>query len=135
MILEETEAIERFESPLNLLNRLKSELRTPHRNASSANIVSQVLTSTDIIPNLDEKLSQGSLKSKAASIMNSALDELQIKLVDIQRPKELANIVESMSRVITAQNEKIEADNRPQILIYAPSQVSEEHFETIYVKE
>jgi len=135
MILEEAEAIERFESPLNLLNRLKSELRSPRRNASSTNIVSHEVTSSDIIPNLDEKLSQGSLKSKAALIMNSALDELQVKLSDIQRPKELANIVESMNRVITAANEKIEADNRPQILIYAPSQVAEEHFETIYVKD
>jgi len=133
MILDELEVQERIESPMNLLNRLKDSLSSP--SARKSDIVSLPPSSEDIIDNLDDKLSHGSLKSKASAIMNSCLDELKTRIPEVQKVEKLAAIAESMNKVITAQTDRKEGVVAPQIVVYAPSFVREESFETIYVRE
>ena len=134
MILDEIEVKERLESPLNLMNRLKS--LTSHK--SNENIIpSSPPSSEQIIEDLEEKLAFGSIKSKAASIMISAMDELKLRLPEVEKPEKLAAIAAEMSKVVTAQNDKSnkEGNRNNQFIIYSPSFINEEHFETIYARE
>lgn len=134
MILNETEVTERMSSPMNLLNRLKS-ITNPHKPQS--NIPSLPPTASEVIDDLEDKLAYGSIRSKAAGIMIAAMDELKVKIADVQKPEQLARIAESMSKVVNAKNENTEKDrlNTPQFILYAPQFHREDHYETIYARE
>ena len=139
MILEENEALERLESPLNLLNRLRRELNDGNplnRKSSNTQIISIPPTVDKLVEDLEEKLKYGTLKSKAAAIMSSALDELKAKLPEVKTEK-LSAIAESMNKIIVAQttDKKDDNDNKPQIIMYAPQFIHEEAFEVIHVRE
>lgn len=132
MILEETEAIERFESPLNLLNRLKSQLS---KSSQRSNIVSIPPSSKDIIADLDEKLKFSGLKTKAAGIMSDCLDELKTRVSEI-RPERLATVAAEMNKIVTAEADKNkDLQSQPQFVVYSPTFITEDHFDTVYVKE
>jgi hypothetical protein len=127
MILPESEVKERIESPMNLLNRLKT-LTNPHKPTHP----SLPPSSSDIIPNLDEKIGFGSVKAKAMSIMTTAMDELKNRLPEVQRPEKLAAIAAEMGKVVNNMQDRGDADRRVgQIIIFAPSLVSEREFEVI----
>jgi len=134
MILDEREAIERFESPLNLLNRLKSGLS---RHKSNTSIPSIPPSSSEIIEDLEEKLKYGGLKSKAADIMHDCLIELKNRITEVDKPTQLAAVAETMNKIISAEdkNKLNNNENKPQFIVYAPRFISEEHFDTIYVKD
>jgi hypothetical protein len=126
MILEEVEVMERVESPLNLLNRLRTQ-------TSKQLVVPSIPPgSAEVINNLDEKLAYGSLKSKAAGIMNEAMNELRNRLPEVQRPEKLAAIAEQMSKVINNAQTRTETDVRVgQIIVYAPQIVTEDRFDVV----
>ncbi len=132
MILDELEVRERLESPLNLLNRLRSTTTNKHR----INIIPSLPpTSSEIIDNLEDKIGLGSIKSKAAGIMVSALDELKNRLPEVTKPKELASIAEQMNKVISVQESK-NGDNSlkiGQVIIYAPKILTEDSYDVIDV--
>lgn len=138
MILNETEVTERMNSPMNLLNRLRTATSAPRGKQNPfENIVSvpQPL-SKDIIPDLDEKLSSKSLKNKANNIMNMAMDELTLKISETSKPAELAKIAAEMNKIVVAETEANRGqDNRPQFILYAPQFSNENHYETIYARE
>ena len=124
MIISDIEATERYESPLNLLNRLKSCSQSP------ANHPAIPPTSEAIIDDLQGKLNTGSSKSKALNLMNAAIDELRVRLPEVSRPEKLASIAADMSKIVTAQVIKNENNNRiGQIIVYAPKIVTEDRFE------
>lgn len=132
MILPEEEVIERLESPTNLMNRLRSAFN-PHKKSNIPSIPSP--TAKDIIPDLDEKISIGTTKFKAMSIMNSAMDELKNRLPEIQKPEKLAAIAYEMGKIVVSQNQQAINDNRiGQIIVYSPRIVSEENFEVVDMK-
>lgn len=138
MILDEIEIKERFESPANLLNRLKSQLSKSNSHNSNNNMIPSIPPSSDqIIEDLEDKLKHGGLKSKAAAIMDTCLDELKGRIPDIQKPEKLAAIAAEMNKVIIAEDKNRNSDrsDAPQIIIYSPEFINEEHFETIYVRE
>jgi len=130
MILDEIEVKERLESPLNLLNRLK-DLTNSHRKTS----IPSLPPDSSIIEDLNEKIAFGSIKSKAAGIMSSALDELKQRLPEVIKPKELASIAETMSKVVSTQEGKNGDNNTKigQIVIYCPQVVSETGYDVIDV--
>ena len=129
MLLDEKELKLRIESPLNLLNRLRS-ITNPH-----ASIPSLPPKSAEIIDNLESKIAEGGIKTKAIGIMNAAMDELHKRMPEVQRPEKLASIAESMSKVVNNATSKNDNDNvrTPQIIIYAPQVLREEHFDIIDV--
>ena len=138
MILEESEVLERFESPLNLLNRLKNNLskKTVDSNGRPQNIIPFLPPTTDqIIEDVEDKLKHGGLKSKAAAIMSDAMDELHKRLPEVQRPEKLASIAAEMNKVIGDKVKDPEDTKHAQIIIYAPQHRSETHFEVITVNE
>ena len=127
MLLPENELRERLESPSNLLNRLKS-ITNPH----ASNIPSLPPKSGDIIDDLEDKISIGSIKSKASSIMAAAMDELKTRLPEVHKPERLASIAAEMGKVINNIEAKPQAENRTaQIIIYAPQIVSEDTFNVV----
>jgi len=134
MILNEVEVTERMNSPMNLLNRLRSTVRPGNKHNNL--IPSLPPTSTDIIEDLESKLQYGSIKSKAAGIMIAAMDELKTRLPEVTKPETLARVAESMSKVINAEtaNNK-DRINPPQFHLYAPQFNNENHYETIYARE
>ncbi len=134
MIINETEVTERMNSPMNLLNRLQAA--NGHKRNQTP-IISIPPSSSDIIDNLEEKLSYGSIKSKAANIMIAAMDELQKRLPETQKPEQLARITESMSKVVNAEtvNEKTDKLHGPQFVLYAPQFHEETHYEVIHSRE
>ena len=132
MLIPESEALERLESPSNLMNRLRA-IVNPHSKTVIPTIPPP--TASDIIPNLDEKISYTSTKQKAMAIMNSAMNELQNRLPEVQRPEKLAAIAAEMGKIVIAQNNQSITDNRiGQIIVYSPRIVSEEQFETVDMK-
>lgn len=137
MILNESEVTERMSSPLNLLNRLRDITNSPKKSVHNPHSIISIPPKTeDIIPDLDEKLAYGSIKTKAAGIMIQAMDELKTRVQDAKTPSELAKIAENMSRIVNAEEEKPQnKDNRPQIVFYSPQINQENHYETIYARE
>lgn len=70
--------------------------------------------------------------------MIAAMDELKIKLPEVQKPEQLARIAESMSKVVNAENENLKNRgdaNKPAFIIYSPQFNNENHYETIYARE
>ena len=128
MILTDSEMKERLESPVNLLNRLRAL-------SSPAPIVTLPPTSSELIPDIDDKINDTKRKSKA--ILNKALDELSSRMPEVQKPEKLAQIAYEMSRAI-AQQEAKEIPQTPlaaQIVIYAPQVQSIENFDIVDVQE
>lgn len=132
MILPEHELRERMESPLNLLNRLRN-ITNPHKKSPIPQLPP---SSEEIIEDLEDKITTGSIKSKALGIMSSAMDELKNKLPEVQKPEKLAAIAAEMNKVLNSTDSKRD-DTKPQaqIIIYAPQVVLEETFNMVELVE
>ena len=136
MLLSDDEIKERIESPLNLLNRLKSTLNRTIHPSSSSQHPALPPSAEDIIDDLDDKLKNTSTRSKAAGILNAAMDELKIRIPDVQKPEKLAQIAAEMSKVISNHDNKPNTGNTVgQIIVYAPQVVSLDNFDIIDVAE
>lgn len=138
MLLTEQDAIERMESPLNLMNRLRAISQNQTR-AKIIDIPTIPPKSEELVEDLEDKISQASIRSRASQVLTKTLRKLDesIEAVDIDKPERLAKIAESMSRVVAAEKNKNDDDgkNRPQYIVYAPQIISEQHFETIVAKD
>lgn len=135
MILPEDEIRERIESPLNLLNRLKRAISPHHSHQHSHQHPAIPPTSAEIIPDLNEKIAYGSVKSKAMSIMTKAMEELDNRIPEVQRPEKLAAIAAEMGKVVNGMQDKADNDRRVgQIIIYAPRIIAEQDFEYVDVQ-
>lgn len=132
MILDDIEIAARIESPLNLLNRLKSSLtkRVPGHN----HIPSIPPTTDQLIEDIEDKIKYGTIKSKASAIMVDALDQLHNRLPEVQRPEKLSQIASDMNKVIGVKVESKSVSNA-QVIIYAPQHNSETHYEVLHVAE
>lgn len=133
MILEQNDAQERLDSPNNLMNRLKELTQT---KSGQSDIPSLPPSADKLIDNLEDKLKIGGLKSKAADILSTVLDELKNRLPEV-KPDRMHLVADSMNRILTAETAKrdISGDGKPSIIIYAPQQHIESHYETITVTE
>lgn len=135
MILSDDEIQERIESPLNLLNRLRSTVdRRP--NSHPTQHPSLPPSSSDIIPDLEDKIKNSSTRAKATGIMHAAMDELKLRMPEVQKPERLAQIATEMSKVLANQ----EANGgktgiTSQIIIYAPQIQPLDNFDIIDVTE
>lgn len=129
MLLDEEELKSRLESPLNLLNRLKNVTTKP-------NIPSLPPSSDEVIENLEDKITIGSIKGKALNLMSSALDELKNKLPEVSRPEKLAAIAADMGKVFDKIDVKRDSQvAQAQIIIYAPKIVNEEVFNVVQLTD
>lgn len=129
MLLSETELKARIESPLNLLNRLRLETSSKSKSVSIPCIPP---TAEELINDLDKKLDTSTARSKATELMSACLDELKVRLPEIAKPKELAEVAERMSKIVNAPAVRLE-DNRKQaqIIIYSPRIVDDAQYEVV----
>jgi len=131
MVLTEEEVKGRIESPLNLLNRLKA-LTSNSRTKSESPCIPP--SSESLIDDLEDKIRNGTAKSKATSIMISAMDELSRRLPEVQKAEKLASIASDMNKILNADGRKESNNNlNAQIVIYAPQVVHESKFDVIDV--
>lgn len=131
MILEESEVLQRLESPLNLLNRLKRET-TSNRNHNI--IPSLPPSASDVIEDLEEKLKANSIKQKAGSILLATLSQLESRIPEIDKAESLSRVAESMNKIVSSENEKAangKGNKIGQIIIYAPEMMREDQFNVI----
>jgi len=132
MLLNDDEIKERIESPLNLLNRLKSSLASH----SPIKIPALPPTASEIIDNLEDKIKNTSTRSKASNILNAAMDELQKRISEVQKPEKLAAIATEMSKVISNHDNKPNSGGiQSQIIVYAPQVQSLDSFDIIDANE
>ncbi len=126
MILSDQEVEERINSPLNLLNRLRSVSKAvspslPERSSPK---------SEDIIGDLEDKIKVGKIKGEAAVIMAEALAELKLNIGNV-KPEKLADIAEKLNKIVTSSAER-EKDKVSQIIVYAPQLTEESNFQIVY---
>ncbi len=126
MILSDEEIQERLESPLNLLNRLKT--------ATSPRIPCLPPKTEDLDLDVEEKVAISQLRNKAAAIMSMSLDGLKARIQDVEKPERLARIAAEMHKVVASQEEK-DNNRTPQIIVYAPQVIQESHFQEITLRE
>ena len=131
MILNEEEVTARYESPANLLNRLKTATR-----ASSHNIIPSLPpTADDVIEDLEDKLKGNSIKQKANTILLATLNELELRIPAIDKPESLSRVAESMNKIVSTENDKLNSGGKGnrigQIIIYAPEMMREDQFNVI----
>lgn len=137
MILSDDEIKERIESPLNLLNRLKSTLNrtiAPHTPVSIPSLPPP--SSSEIIDDLEEKISKSTVRSKAVGILTAAMDELKVRIPEVQKPEKLAQIAAEMAKVVSHQDNRNQGDKAlSQIIVYAPQVQNIDNYEIIDVPE
>lgn len=133
-VLSDEDVIKRVESPMNLINRLRSTTKKENLIVS----IPVPPKANDIISNLDEKVTLGSSKTRALSVMNRVLgrldDETTIANIKVER---LPAIVAQMATAIKGlEPEKDKEDNRVQFVIYSPTIMKESDYgDFIEVKE
>jgi hypothetical protein len=141
MILTDDDVKERIESPLNLLNRLRTSLDRAVDGASNNphSIVPQLPPKAeDLIPDLEEKIQNKTARSKAMGIMTAAMSELESRLPEIRKAETLSQIAWNMSRVIASADDSAHhrsGTTTAQIIVYAPQVQSLDNFEVIDIKE
>lgn len=132
MLLSDEEIQERIESPMNLLNRLRQE-STP--NSRQTNIPGLPPSTKDLglDDKIDSKLAVGKLRETAAEVMATALRELKIQIPNVQKPEKLAQIAREMNSVL--QSRPDEGKVPPQIIVYAPQVIQENHFQELTLRD
>lgn len=142
MLLSDDEITERMESPLNLLNRLRTSLdkspspALPIPHDHSIQIPSLPPSASDLIPDLNDRISDVGTRSKAVKILNAAMDELQMRMPEIQKPERLAAIATEMSKVINQHDSKPREENtQGRIVVYAPQIQSISNYNIVEVNE
>jgi hypothetical protein len=145
MILDDNEIQSRIESPMNLLNRLKSSLSGPSgqilpsnpnpTNPHNLRIPSIPPTADQIVDDLEDKLKSKNLKSKAVNIINDCLDELSSRVSEL-KPERLATVAAEMNKIVTSESDNNkDKSNQPQLVVYCPTFIKEDHFDTVYARE
>lgn len=122
MLLSDEDVQERLASPLNLLNRLRN-------TSSPSQIPCLPPTSSDLGLDVDAKLAVGKLRETAAGVMATALAELKIQIPNVQKPEKLAQIAREMNNIV--QSRENEDKTPPQIIVYAPQVIQENHFQEL----
>lgn len=131
MLIDEEELVTRMESPLNLLNRLKS-LTNPHKK----NIIPALPPSADeLISDLDEKLSSsGKPELQAKRVLEKTLTELEKRIPEVTNAEKLSGIAHNMSRIISV-GRTVSGDRGGivigKIVVYSPQVMREEDFNVI----
>lgn len=145
MLLSDDEIQERMESPLNLLNRLKSSLsravnlpHIPSNSPTDSHTISPVLppSSSDIVADLEDKIANGGTRSKAVGILNAAMDQLRVRIPEVQKPEKLAQIAAEMAKVVNQHDNRNTGDKElAKIVVYAPQIQSIENYQIVNVNE
>lgn len=134
MLLSEEEINARYTNPDNLFNRLEA-LKT-QRSGKSLIVSIPPPKAEDLIEDIDNKLSAKNSQQKAIGIIDKCLNKLE-QHADLLEVKRLPGIIRDMA--LTVKNLEADTnkanDNRTQFIVYNPTMLTEDAFDTVIVKE
>jgi hypothetical protein len=144
MLLTDDDVDVRLSSPLNLVNRLERlggkkttgmELFIPGPTDQNQ-LIEPSSDSTDPIDELvdEKKIKQALVKSLALNVQHDALMQLQMRLGEIGKVKDLSSIASEMNKILVEDSKK-QIANHNQILIYKPMINDVSHYDTVVVRE
>jgi hypothetical protein len=134
MLLSDEEIQERLESPLNLLNRLRTATTPRPPAGNGVGIPCLPPKTEDLDIDVEGEVAVSQLRGKAARIMGRALNALEGRVQDIEKPERLARIAAEMHKVV-ANTEDPNKAKTSQIIVYAPQIIQESHFQELTLKE
>lgn len=131
MLLTDEDVQQRLESPLNLLNRLREA------STSKRTLIPSIPDVKDIVPDIEKKLEFVTVRKKATDIMQKCMNRLDNAVEEIDNPKQLATIAADMGKVIASTKDDSEREKftPPQVIIYCPTQMSEDEFAVVDVRK
>ena len=156
MILSNAESESRLTNPDNLINQLRSRMNAGlisdrgmlshlgliKTKAAEVNIASLPPSVDDLIDDVEQKLDEvnaaknnKAAKASAAAVLSSALSSLEVRIHEVERPKDLAKIATDMSRIINDGDDKKTGNSFNQVIVYRPIEVNVNSYETIRVHE
>ena len=144
MILTEEEVNIRLESPGNLINRMRAI--SNNSNAMSLFGVSKTSQSESrilppsveqLIDNAEGKIKLGVVQNSALEVLNQSLNELKLRLPEVDKVKDFSTIAKDMNAIITQVNESSRINNTEanQVIIYKPIINVESNYEVIHLSE
>lgn len=141
MILEADEIEARVSSPLNLLNRLRAEVKRASDIVSipsevqPSSSISSVPTVDNLVENLEDKLNKGKAVSGAKALMAESIDRLRTRLIEVDKPTDLAKIAVEMNKIVNGSEFSNKNQANTPIVIWKPEVHNEAHYETIVVSD
>lgn len=146
MLLDNDEVEARLSSPLNLMNRLRSETKSKDLSifglpaAVPGKVQSPVLppSADDLVDDLQSKIKLGAIHESALDLLASTLTELKGKL-DSVKPEKLSTVAAEMNRIVNSEFERRKqnsnVNNGIQVIFYQPSLRQESEFGLVTVNE
>lgn len=122
MILESKEADARLSSEDNLVNRFKQFTRAPIVSIPSQSELEQnkeIPSVDDLVKDVDDKVNGAKGISNARAILASATQRLKERLIEVDKPSELARIASEMNKIVNGENES-KKNTQNNVIIYRP---------------
>ena len=145
MILDAEIVKERLDSPDNLMNQLNSFRQTkPSNGLFNPNMRQPVSTGIssvppnidDLVDSVDDKIKLHSIKGKAVDVLDKSLTALSGRINEVDKPGQIAEIAEKMSRIINGKDNSKDAGRvQQQLIVWQPILVQENHYEHIEIAE
>jgi hypothetical protein len=146
MILNDNEVNTRLESPLNLLNRLNRvtskstgmELfKSSTSDDESLAVFDSASLTTDKIDELVEdsakKIKLGIVKSRALNVLHDSLGEIERRIGEVEKVRDLATIAKTANDILAEDNKKQTIGQ--QVIVYKPIVNDIAKYETLVVNE
>lgn len=153
MLMDLIEIEQRLNSPNNLMNVLaaKTVMSTSviPANTAEETISPEALREIDailgndgspsvddLVPDALDKIQVNLAQSKALSVLNDSLDQLKLRLVEVEKPKELSRIASDMGKIINSFTDKNEDKKRGgNVIIYKPAVAELSNYSVVRVNE
>lgn len=136
MILNEEDAIERLESPLNLLNRLRSISEAKPRHPALPLAPPSI---SELIQDVDDKIITSKISASATDVLSDSLSMLKERLPEIQKAKDLAVVAFNMNKILIgiSDAQRVKEETKPSVnfIFYKPRLRAEDDYEIINVSE
>lgn len=155
MIIPNDKAVERLNSPLNLINRLRKHetgvdsldiFKTPAvrpdigngEDSESDDKADSAISIDKLIRDADSQIQLASAHDKAVRLMNQAIDEMTLRVTEV-KPEKLPAILTAASKLVTdLRREQLEAakvsgQKAVHLHFYTPTQKTIDQYDVIEV--
>lgn len=133
MLLTDNEIEQRIQSPLNLVNRIKAPLAKKASNVYEIDSLISDLDSKLALPKPvpDNRTEKEKIADKSFGLMMKAMDSLDQRIEEVQKPEKIATIIRDLSQVIKNTDNEVQQNNNLQFIFTVPMQRQENEYEII----
>jgi hypothetical protein len=149
MLISDLDLQDRIKSPDNLINSMRERLSGIRSIVKPQDIepkedkviIPEIVEESvpaidDLIENSADKIKLGLAKTSAADVLVDSLGLLKTKLIEVEKPLDLARIAGDMSKIVGSLSPaKNETNIGQQIIVYRPAVLNESHYESVHVNE